>query len=59
LRRLKALLEQVEQCGIPRSLIRYTSDWVEPPLKRDGSELPQDVVWLKAFDSPHPGGSVS
>jgi hypothetical protein len=49
--RLQELVGQVVACGVPRDMIRYTDEWVAPPLAGEGTALPEDVVWLKAVDA--------
>jgi hypothetical protein len=58
LHRLHDLREQVVACGIPRESVRYTDEWIEPAWRRGASELPQDVVWLKAVGSTEVGHGV-
>jgi len=51
--RLEGLIEQIVGCGVPRSTIRCTDDWIDPPIQggSDDESLPQDLVWLKVIDA--------
>lgn len=59
LRRLRGMLEQLASCGVSRDMIRYTDEWVDPPTQSVGTELPQDVVWLKVVDAARAGREVT
>ena len=57
--RLQALVMQVVACGVARDMIRYTDEWVAPPLAEDDTALPEDVVWLKAVDAMQADQGIS
>ncbi len=56
--RLRDLVDQITECGVPREWVRYTDEWVAPAWRPEAAGLPEDVVWLKVLDAHASGDGI-